>query len=219
MQMPADSKIISKYFRNNLTKIIKISSYHFYLDSTWGNCNTWKHGQDCFFNDLEPKGGFIIAADRQRVKPIYQLYLHTFIPYCGLDEVQHLWKETAQIMLNSEFSWWERQNSKEENQISHATSCNDCAEWIRRFTYASAKAGMMFTCKDAENQHHILISCEWLYFYKITSCTLTPPLNMVTAVVVLTRALVSGLLSIILQHKTHLLIHCIGHKRKLLNIF
>lgn len=35
--------------------------------------------------------------------------------------------------------------------MSDSTSFNDCAEWIRRFTYASAREGMIFTYIVEEN--------------------------------------------------------------------
>lgn len=102
------------------------------MDSTWSNRNCWKDFQHTFLNDLEAKGLFISRADRQRVKSIKKLYLHTLVPYCRLDEFQDLGKHTSYSSqnINEEMSGILRK----EKQMSGSTSCNDCAEWIRRFT-------------------------------------------------------------------------------------
>lgn len=73
------------------------------MDSTWSNCNCWKHVQHSFLNDLEAKGLFISRADRQRVKPFNKLHLHSLVPHCRLDEVQDL-DETAHIFFNSGYT-------------------------------------------------------------------------------------------------------------------
>lgn len=118
---------------------------YLHLVSTWSNCDCWEHVQHCFLNDLEAKGPLIGGAHRQRVKPFNELHLHTVVPNCRLDEVQDL-DETACIFFSSEYSLWDVHISQKQ-RISDSTSCNDCAEWIRRFTCASATEGSTFTCR------------------------------------------------------------------------
>lgn len=67
---------------------------------------------------------------------------------------------------------------------------------------------MTFTYMVGKNFSKFLSKTELLaiefpanYFLFYNNCTLIPALNIVTAVVVLTKALVSGFLSSTLQHK------------------
>lgn len=95
-----------KYYIKTLKKYFDLYLYEITSDliSTWSNCNGWKHVQHSFLNDLEAKGHFIRGADRERIKPVNKLYLHTVVAYCRLNEVQDL-DETAYILFNSKHSW------------------------------------------------------------------------------------------------------------------
>lgn len=90
--VPNTNTCTLKYYIKTLVENFDINNkkhiyYLIYLNSTWSNCNCWKHVQHSFLDDLEAKGFFITRADRQRVKPINKFHFHSLVPYCQLDEV------------------------------------------------------------------------------------------------------------------------------------